>query len=34
VSLELANLITVLRWLRPARAPLIVIGTAATIRRY
>jgi L,D-peptidoglycan transpeptidase YkuD (ErfK/YbiS/YcfS/YnhG family) len=34
VSLELAKLITVLRWLRPARAPLIVIGTAATIRRY
>jgi L,D-peptidoglycan transpeptidase YkuD (ErfK/YbiS/YcfS/YnhG family) len=34
VSLELSNLVTVLRWLRPASAPLIVIGTAATIRRY
>jgi L,D-peptidoglycan transpeptidase YkuD (ErfK/YbiS/YcfS/YnhG family) len=34
VSLELANLTTVLRWLRPARSPLIVIGTATTIRRY
>jgi L,D-peptidoglycan transpeptidase YkuD (ErfK/YbiS/YcfS/YnhG family) len=34
VSLELPKLVTVLRWLRPARSPLIVIGTAATIRRY
>jgi L,D-peptidoglycan transpeptidase YkuD (ErfK/YbiS/YcfS/YnhG family) len=34
VSLEITNLTTVLRWLRPARSPRIVIGTAATIRRY
>lgn len=34
VSLELPELITVLRWLWPARSPLIVIGTAPTIRRY
>jgi L,D-peptidoglycan transpeptidase YkuD (ErfK/YbiS/YcfS/YnhG family) len=34
VSLELPNLVALLRWLRPASAPLIVIGTAATIRRY
>jgi L,D-peptidoglycan transpeptidase YkuD (ErfK/YbiS/YcfS/YnhG family) len=34
VSLELPNLVRVLRWLRPASAPLIVMGTAATIRRY
>jgi L,D-peptidoglycan transpeptidase YkuD (ErfK/YbiS/YcfS/YnhG family) len=34
VSLELPNLVTVVRWLRPTSAPLIVIGTAATIRRY
>jgi L,D-peptidoglycan transpeptidase YkuD (ErfK/YbiS/YcfS/YnhG family) len=29
VSLPLAQLVTVLRWLRPASAPLIVIGTRA-----
>jgi L,D-peptidoglycan transpeptidase YkuD (ErfK/YbiS/YcfS/YnhG family) len=34
VSLALPQLLTVLRWLRPASAPLIVIGTAADIRRY
>jgi L,D-peptidoglycan transpeptidase YkuD (ErfK/YbiS/YcfS/YnhG family) len=34
VSLELSNLVIILRWLRPASEPLIVIGTAATIRRY
>jgi L,D-peptidoglycan transpeptidase YkuD (ErfK/YbiS/YcfS/YnhG family) len=34
VSLELPQLLTVLRWLRPASAPLIVIGTRAMIRRY
>jgi len=34
VSLELRNLVTLLRWLRPASSPLIVVGTAATIRRY
>ena len=32
VSLPLPQLLTVLRWLRPARAPLIVIGTQETIR--
>jgi len=32
VSLPLPQLLTVLRWLRPARAPLIVIGTRRTIR--
>jgi L,D-peptidoglycan transpeptidase YkuD (ErfK/YbiS/YcfS/YnhG family) len=32
VSLPLARLITVLRWLRPASAPLIAIGTLAEIR--
>jgi L,D-peptidoglycan transpeptidase YkuD (ErfK/YbiS/YcfS/YnhG family) len=34
VSLPLPRLLTVLRWLRPARDPLIVIGTRATIRRF
>jgi len=34
VSLPLAQLVTVLRWLDPAASPLIVIGTAATIRDY
>jgi L,D-peptidoglycan transpeptidase YkuD (ErfK/YbiS/YcfS/YnhG family) len=34
ISLPLAQLVTVLRWLRPEAKPLIVIGTAATIRRY
>jgi L,D-peptidoglycan transpeptidase YkuD (ErfK/YbiS/YcfS/YnhG family) len=34
VSLVRAQLVTVLRWLDPAAQPLIVIGTAATIRRY
>jgi L,D-peptidoglycan transpeptidase YkuD (ErfK/YbiS/YcfS/YnhG family) len=34
VSLARAQLVTVLRWLDPAARPLIVIGTAATIRRY
>jgi len=34
VSLPLPQLLTVLRWLRPASSPLIVIGTRATIRRY
>ena len=32
VSLPLPQLRTVLRWLRPARAPLIVIGTRQSIR--
>jgi len=32
VSLPLPQLLTVLRWLRPARAPLIVIGTRQSIR--
>jgi L,D-peptidoglycan transpeptidase YkuD (ErfK/YbiS/YcfS/YnhG family) len=34
VSLTRAQLVTVLRWLDPAAAPEIVIGTAATIRSY
>jgi L,D-peptidoglycan transpeptidase YkuD (ErfK/YbiS/YcfS/YnhG family) len=34
VSLPLPRLVTVLRWLRPSAHPLIVIGTAAKIRRY
>lgn len=34
VSLPLPQLLTVLRWLRPASQPLIVIGTRATIRRF
>ena len=34
ISLPLARLVTVLRWLRPASAPLIVIGTAAEIERF
>jgi L,D-peptidoglycan transpeptidase YkuD (ErfK/YbiS/YcfS/YnhG family) len=34
VSLPLAQLVTLLRWLDPAASPLIAIGTAATIRRY
>jgi L,D-peptidoglycan transpeptidase YkuD (ErfK/YbiS/YcfS/YnhG family) len=34
ISLPLPQLLTVLRWLRPASAPLIVIGTRAEIRRF
>ncbi|MEP6909397.1 MAG: L,D-transpeptidase family protein [Actinomycetota bacterium] len=34
VSLLLPQLLTVLRWLRPATQPLIVIGTRASIRRF
>jgi L,D-peptidoglycan transpeptidase YkuD (ErfK/YbiS/YcfS/YnhG family) len=34
VSLPLPQLLTLLRWLRPASAPLIVIGTRAEIRRF
>jgi L,D-peptidoglycan transpeptidase YkuD (ErfK/YbiS/YcfS/YnhG family) len=34
VSLALPRLLTVLRWLRPASRPLIVIGTQAKIREY
>jgi L,D-peptidoglycan transpeptidase YkuD (ErfK/YbiS/YcfS/YnhG family) len=34
VSLPLSQLLVVLRWLRPASAPLIVIGTRAEIRNY
>jgi L,D-peptidoglycan transpeptidase YkuD (ErfK/YbiS/YcfS/YnhG family) len=34
VSLPLPQLLRVLRWLRPASAPLIAIGTAAEIRRF
>jgi L,D-peptidoglycan transpeptidase YkuD (ErfK/YbiS/YcfS/YnhG family) len=34
VSLPLPQLLTILRWLRPASQPLIVIGTRATIRRF
>jgi L,D-peptidoglycan transpeptidase YkuD (ErfK/YbiS/YcfS/YnhG family) len=34
VSLALPHLVTVLRWLTPSSAPLIVIGTSATIRRF
>ena len=33
VSLALPQLLRLLRWLRPADAPLIVIGTKAQIRR-
>jgi L,D-peptidoglycan transpeptidase YkuD (ErfK/YbiS/YcfS/YnhG family) len=32
VSLPLPQLVTLLRWLRPAQRPLIVIGTRRTIR--
>jgi L,D-peptidoglycan transpeptidase YkuD (ErfK/YbiS/YcfS/YnhG family) len=34
ISLPLARLLAVLRWLRQARSPLIVIGTSAEIRRF
>jgi L,D-peptidoglycan transpeptidase YkuD (ErfK/YbiS/YcfS/YnhG family) len=34
VSLPLPQLVTLLRWLRPASAPLIVIGTSSEIRRF
>jgi L,D-peptidoglycan transpeptidase YkuD (ErfK/YbiS/YcfS/YnhG family) len=34
VSLPLPRLLRVLRWLRPKRAPLVVIGTSARIRAY
>jgi L,D-peptidoglycan transpeptidase YkuD (ErfK/YbiS/YcfS/YnhG family) len=34
VSLPLAQLVKTLRWLDPARAPSIVIGTSAAIRAY
>lgn len=34
VSLPLAQLVRLLRWLRPGLDPLVVIGTAAGIRRY
>jgi len=34
VSLPLPQLVTVLRWFRPGRSPLIVIGTQARIRTY
>ena len=34
VSLPLPQLLTLLHWLRPARAPLIVIGTHQEIRRF
>jgi L,D-peptidoglycan transpeptidase YkuD (ErfK/YbiS/YcfS/YnhG family) len=34
VSLPLSQLITVLRWLKPRSAPLIVIGTNAEIRAF
>jgi L,D-peptidoglycan transpeptidase YkuD (ErfK/YbiS/YcfS/YnhG family) len=34
VSLPAPQLVTLLRWLRPAARPLIVIGTAAEIRRF
>jgi L,D-peptidoglycan transpeptidase YkuD (ErfK/YbiS/YcfS/YnhG family) len=34
VSLPLPQLVRILRWLQPARSPLIVIGTRSTIRRY
>ena len=34
ISLPLPQLIVLLRWLRPASDPLIVIGTAADIRRF
>lgn len=32
VSLPLPQLLTLLRWLRPAQRPLIVMGTRRTIR--
>lgn len=34
VSLPLSQLLTILRWFRPAEQPLIVIGTRASIRRF
>jgi hypothetical protein len=34
VSLSLPQLVRTLRWLRPARSPLIVIGTGAQIRSF
>jgi L,D-peptidoglycan transpeptidase YkuD (ErfK/YbiS/YcfS/YnhG family) len=34
VSLPLPRLLRVLRWLRPAGEPLVVIGTSARIRSY
>ncbi len=34
VSLPLAQLVTLLRWLRPGLDPLVVIGTTATIRGF
>jgi L,D-peptidoglycan transpeptidase YkuD (ErfK/YbiS/YcfS/YnhG family) len=34
ISLPLSQLLTILRWLRPAKQPLIVIGTRASIRRF
>ncbi len=34
VSLSLPRLVRTLRWLRPSRSPLIVIGTGAEIRRF
>ncbi len=34
VALARAELVHVLRWLRPSLSPLIVIGTSATIRSY
>ena len=34
VSLPLPQLLRILRWLKPAAEPLIVIGTRATIRRF
>ena len=34
VSLPVPQLVRTLRWLSPSSAPLIVIGTAAEIRRY
>jgi L,D-peptidoglycan transpeptidase YkuD (ErfK/YbiS/YcfS/YnhG family) len=34
VSLPEGQLLTILRWLRPAKSPLIVIGTRKTIRKF
>jgi len=34
VSLPAAELVRLLRWLRPEDAPLVVIGTRAEIRRF
>jgi L,D-peptidoglycan transpeptidase YkuD (ErfK/YbiS/YcfS/YnhG family) len=34
VSLAIPHLVQVLRWLQPSSAPLIVIGTPTTIRRF